>query len=64
LAAYAVEMPKNILKPVLPRPDMYEYLCQVLLNDIVPHLRGIKLSVKSCSNHGHNVIDAAQTALF
>lgn len=40
------------------------YLGQVLLNDIVPHLRCIQLRVESSANHRHNVIDAAQASLF
>lgn len=40
------------------------YLGQVLLNDIIPHLRCIQLRVESSSDHWHNVIDAAQARLF
>lgn len=42
----------------------YIYLGQVLLNDIIPHLRCIQLCVKSGSDHRHDVIDAAQARLF
>jgi hypothetical protein len=32
------------------------YLCQVFLNDIISHLSSVQLSIKSSTNHGHDVI--------
>lgn len=43
---------------------LFMYLGQVLLNDIIPHLRCIQLRIESSSNHRHYVIDAAQARLF
>lgn len=40
------------------------YLGQVLFDDIIPHLGGIKLRVESRSDHWHDVVDAAQARLF
>lgn len=40
------------------------YLGQVLLDDIIPHLRRIQLRVESSSDHWHDVVDAAQARLF
>lgn len=42
----------------------FTHLCQVFLDDIIPHLRRVQLCVESSSDHGHDVVDAAEAGLI
>lgn len=39
------------------------HLSQVLLDDVVPHLRRVQLRVEPRSDHRHDVVDAAEAGL-
>lgn len=39
------------------------YLCKVFLYDIISHLSSIQLSIKSSTNHGHDVIYTSHPVL-
>lgn len=45
-----------------PRPGR-AHLGQVLLDDVVPHLGSVQLSVKASTDHGHDVIDTPHPVL-
>lgn len=40
------------------------YLCKVLLYHIIPHLSSIQLSIKSSTDHGHDVINTSHPVLI
>lgn len=39
------------------------YLCKVFLDDIISHLSSIQLSIKSSTDHGHDVIYTSHPVL-
>lgn len=51
---------RSLLAPLVPAAL---YLRQVLLDDVVPHLGSIQLSIKASTDHGHDVIDTSHPVL-